>query len=60
MLFYGPVLKPGEAAKFYCSWRGPFTVLERVAELTYTIQKLDGPPSTAKIVHFNTLKLYKR
>ena len=57
---YSPALKPGEAAKFHRNWKGPFTVLERVAEVTYKIQKLGGPSSTAKIVHFNNLKLYKR
>ena len=35
-------------------------MLERVAEVTYKIQKLGSSPSTAKIVHFNNLKLYKR
>ena len=60
MYLYSPALKPGEVAKFHRNWKGSFTVLERVAEVTYKIQKLGGPSGTAKIVHFNNLKLYKR
>ncbi|KAK3729019.1 hypothetical protein QZH41_002881 [Actinostola sp. cb2023] len=61
VLRYSPQLTPGEASKFHRNWQGPYTIVERITEITYRIRKLDNNTRRKTlVVHFNNLRLYKR
>ena len=54
VMLFSPVVPKGGARKFRCPWIGPFTVLERVSEVTYRIQSTVN--NKTSIVHFDRLK----
>ena len=53
---YNARRKPGIAPKLANRWEGPFLIIERLADVTYRIQK--GPRGRPKVVHFDRLKAY--
>ena len=53
---YNARRKAGIAPKLANRWEGPFLIIERLADVTYRIQK--GPRGRPKVVHFDRLKAY--
>lgn len=60
VLHYDPQLKPGEGNKFHRQCEGPYEIVERVADVMYCVKKIRGHYSKSQVVHFNTLRLYRR
>jgi transposase InsO family protein len=54
---YNPQRKKGLSPKFQPEWEGPYTVVTRINDVIYRIQK--GPRYKPKIVHLERLALYK-
>ncbi len=52
------ILKPSSTVKFNAQWRGPYTVVERLSNVTYVVRKADatGKPHT---YHTNFLKRWE-
>ncbi len=48
---------PGMTCKLGESWEGPYTVVERLGTVNYTISK-DGTKRHSKVIHVNCLKEY--
>jgi hypothetical protein len=53
VFLYSPVIKVGRSAKFRRPWSGPYKVVKRKSDLTYTIESRQGNEMT---VHVNRLK----
>ncbi|XP_067305997.1 uncharacterized protein [Pseudorasbora parva] len=49
------VLVPSSACKFLASWKGPYTVLERMGPVTYRLRQ-PGRRQTEQLYHINLLK----
>lgn len=60
VLHYNPQLKPSEASKFHRQWEEPYEIVERVTNVTYRVKKVRGYSRKSRVVHLNTLRLYKR
>lgn len=54
---YNPSVKPGQCSKLSCKWTGPFTVIKRINDVVYRIQK--NARSKPKVVHHDRLKRYE-
>lgn len=54
---YNPQRKRGRSPKLTPAWEGPYTIITRINDVVYRIQKTRK--SKLKVVHFNRLKLFK-
>ena len=54
MWLYSPAVPRGKSRKFHHPWKGPFKVIERVAECTSKIKCIKG--TKTQCVHFDRLK----
>ncbi|KAJ8971655.1 hypothetical protein NQ317_009216, partial [Molorchus minor] len=55
---YNPARKKGRSLKLQKSWEGPYTVIKRINDLVYRIQR--GPRAKMKVVHLDRLVPYRR
>lgn len=55
VLLYHPLKMKGKCPKLQMSWKGPFTIMERIGDLNYRIQKERGK---LELVHRDRLKPY--
>ena len=53
---HNPTRKKGLSPKLQRPWEGPYTILDRISEVTYRIQRT--PRTKRKVVHNNRLKPY--
>ena len=52
---YSPVVGKGGSRKLNCPWKGPYTVIKKISDVTYRIQNLQRRKDR-QVVHFNRLK----
>ena len=52
---YSPVVGKGGSCKLNCPWKGCYTVIKKISDVTYRIQNLQRRKDT-QVVHFNRLK----
>ena len=52
---YTPVVSKGNTKKFTSYWRGPYTIVDKLGDVTYKIQIIGGIQTL--VVHRNRLKL---
>ena len=52
---YSPVVSRGGSRKFNCPWKGPYTVIKQISDITYRVQHQQRRKDR-QIVHFNRLK----
>ena len=55
---YEPNRKPGMCKKLQRYWKGPFTILQKINDLLYRIQR--SPKTKSRVVHFDRLKEYRK
>ncbi|KAJ8985420.1 hypothetical protein NQ317_017049 [Molorchus minor] len=55
---YNPARKKGRSPKLQKIWEGPYTVIKRINDLVYRIQR--GPRAKMKVVHLDRLAPYRR
>ena len=55
--FYNPKRKRRLSPKLASHWEGPYTVIDRLSDVTYRIQRTGGGPM--KVVHYNRLWKHK-
>ncbi|KAJ8977904.1 hypothetical protein NQ317_012405 [Molorchus minor] len=55
---YNPARRKGRSPKLQKSWEGPYTVIKRINDLVYRIQR--GPRAKMKVVHLDRLAPYRR
>ncbi|KAJ8973385.1 hypothetical protein NQ317_012101 [Molorchus minor] len=55
---YNPARKKGRSPKLQKTWEGPYTVIKRINDLVYRIQR--GPRAKMKVVHLDRLAPYRR
>ena len=53
---YSPVVGKGGSHKLHCPWKGPYTVIKKISDVTYRIKNLQIRKDR-QVVHFNRLKL---
>jgi hypothetical protein len=53
---FNPFCGKGKSPKLKCKWDGPYTVVRKLSDLVYQIQK--GPKFKSKVVNRNRLKPY--
>ena len=54
---YNPKRKKGLSPKLMSPWEGPYTVVKRLSDVTYRIQRTGGGPM--RVVHYNRLWKHK-
>lgn len=54
---YNPQRKKGRSPKLTPAWEGPYTVIKRINDVVYRIQR--SPRSKMKVVHLDRLKRYQ-
>jgi hypothetical protein len=54
--FYNPQRKKGQSPKLMSPWEGPYTVVDRLSDVTFRIK--GGPRAKCKVVHANRLWKY--
>ncbi|XP_033103186.1 uncharacterized protein LOC117105992 [Anneissia japonica] len=47
----------GKSPKLQCRWQGPYAVVKKLSEVTFSIQ--EGPRKKCKVVHIDRLKVYE-
>ena len=52
---YSPVVGKGGSRKLHCPWKGPYTVIKKISDVTYRIRNLQVRKDR-QVVHFNRLK----
>ena len=52
---YSPVVGRGGSHKLNCPWKGPYTVMKKISDVTYRVQNLQRRKDS-QVVHFNRLK----
>ncbi|MES9883736.1 MAG: DDE-type integrase/transposase/recombinase [Sedimenticola sp.] len=55
---HSPAVKVGRTTKLNCPWEGPYTVLQKMSDVTYKIKRAGGRKE--KVVHYNRLKPYNQ
>ena len=55
MWLFNPTILPGQSAKLYHPWTGPYKILEKISDADYRIEEMFGK-KPSEIVHFNRLK----
>ena len=56
---YSPVVGRGGSRKLNCPWKGPYTVMKKISDVTYRVQNLQRRKDR-QVVHFNRLKPYPK
>ena len=52
---FNPTIPPGQSAKLYHPWTGPYNILEKLSDVEYKIEEMFRK-KPSNIVHFNRLK----
>ena len=58
VLLKNHAIKPGEVRKFHKKWRGPYLVLEKLSEVNYRVEPVEGVRRKKMVVHLNNMKTY--
>lgn len=51
--FYNPKRRIGKSPKLQPDWEGPFTIITRINDVVYRIQKYKSPRAKMKVVHLD-------
>ena len=52
---HSPIVSRGSSRKLNCPWKGPYSVVKKISDVTYRIQHLQNRRDR-QVVHFNRLK----